>query len=101
MLGYRGSGNVIKPYSEQEISDIIGLQLRQGKRFLHKMIKLGIMVKSVTKDRTEYYFSPIYFFSTNRIDLDLYMKCQEELDKVLNAWVKERYELQIRDLNKE
>lgn len=101
MLGYRGNGSNIKPYTEQQISELIGLRLRQGKRFLSKMVRLGIMIKSVSKGTTEYYFSPVYFFSTNRIDIDLYKVCKRELDKVLNNWVKERFALQIEELEKE
>ena len=92
MLGYRGN-NGTKAYSDEDISKILGLKIRQGKKFLNKMIKLGIMTKSISKERIEYYFSPVYFFSANRINLEMYEKCREPLDKVLFDWVKERYQL--------
>lgn len=97
MLGYRGNGSNPKPYTDKNISEILGLQLRQGRKFLNKMIKLGIMTKFISKESIEYYFSPVYFFSANRINIDMYSKCQEPLDKVLNDWVKERYQLLQRE----
>ena len=93
MLGYRGNNNKSKPYTDENISVILGLQLRQGRKFLNKMIKLGIMTKFISKESIEYYFSPVYFFSANRIDMDMYSKCKETLDDVLLDWVKERYRL--------
>ena len=38
-----------------------------------------------------FYVNPIYFFSSNRIPLNLYLIFRKELDKVLPSWVKAKY----------
>ncbi len=37
------------------------------------------------------YVNPIYFCSTNRIPLNLYLIFQKHFDEVMPAWVVERY----------
>jgi len=95
MIAYRGNGGRIKAYTDEQISGYLELGLRQGRRFLTKMNKLGIIIKHNNKGTTEYYFNPLYYFSNNRINLDLYLICKEQLDKVLQAWVIERYMLLV------
>lgn len=97
MIAYRGNGGRIKPYTDEKISELLGLQLRQGKRFLNKMVKLGIICKYNNRGITEYYFNPLYYFSNKRISLDLYLKCKEQLDKVLDDWVIRRYMLLVNE----
>ena len=94
MLGYRGNGGV-KPYNVEQIGQIIKVGRRQAYRFVNKMIRLGMMakVKIKTKTRTEmqFYVNPIYFFSSNRIPLNLYLIFREQLDEVLPEWVKAKF----------
>ena len=94
MLGYRGNGGV-KPYSDVQIGQIIGLKEYQAKKFIRKMIRLGIMARATVEvgggKEVQYYINPIYFFSSNRIPLSLYLLFRKELDKVLPAWVKAEY----------
>lgn len=98
MLGYRGHGGV-KPYDIAKIGREIGLGPRQAYRFVNKMIRLGVMariqVKVEGKLETQYYINPIYFFSSNRIPLNLYLIFRRQLDQVLPDWVKARYREQI------
>lgn len=94
MLGYRGNGGV-KPYNIDIMAGKIGLKSRQTHSFITKMIKLGMMAKVEVKaeDRieTQYYINPIYFFSSNRIPLNLYLIFRKQLDEVLPDWVKDRF----------
>lgn len=99
MLGYRGNGGV-KPYDVEQIGKIIELGPRQAARFIDKMIKVGMMarvrVDSGGKKETQYYINPIFYFSGNRISLNLYLIFKEQLDRVLPEWVKVEYMKQSR-----
>lgn len=94
MLGYRGNGG-IKPYDIEKIAEVLRLKPRQTRNFISKMIKLGVMAKVKVevggKKETHYYLNPIYFFSGNRIPLNLYLIFREQLDAVLPEWVKEKF----------
>jgi len=94
MLGYRGNGGV-KPYNDEQIGTIVGLKAYQGKAFVRKMIRVGMIAKVTVTTEGErviqYYINPIYFFGSNRIPLNLYLIFKNQLDKVLPAWVLEKY----------
>lgn len=97
MLGYRGNGGV-KAYDDEGISKVLGVQIRQGRAFIKKMMDLGIMAKVVietdgSKKEFQYYLNPIYFFSSNRIPLNLYLIFKDQLDTVIDDWVKESYNI--------
>jgi len=94
MFGYRGRGG-IRPYNVDKIGAVIGLRPYQAAAFVRKMIKVGMvaLVEIRTHGITEvqYYVNPIYFFSGNRIPLNLYLIFRKQLDEVLPDWVKEKY----------
>ncbi|MCK9325466.1 MAG: hypothetical protein M0P69_08195 [Bacteroidales bacterium] len=94
MLGYRGNGGV-RPYTVEMIADILKMSTRQAYRFVEKMIRLGILAKVKVDTRgtveTSLYVNPIYFCSTSRIPLNLYLIFRKQFDEVLPAWVLERY----------
>jgi hypothetical protein len=94
MLGYRGNGGV-RPYDVKKIGEVIGLRPYQAGQFVRKMIRLGIMarvnVEVGGKKETHFYINPIYFFSSNRIPLNLYLIFRRQLDEVLPDWVKRKY----------
>ena len=94
MLGYRGNGGV-KPYDDEQIGSIVGLKAYQGKSFVRKMIRVGMIAKVTVTTEGErviqYYINPIYFFGSNRIPLKLYLIFKNQLDKVLPGWVLEKY----------
>jgi hypothetical protein len=97
MLGYRGNGGV-RPYSVEMIAAFLKMKPRQTYRFIEKMVKLGVIarVKIDTggNKETHLYVNPIYFCSTNRIPLNLYLIFRKQLDEVLPDWVKEKYRKQ-------
>lgn len=94
MLGYRGSGGV-KPYTEEMIAKQIGLCGKRGRQFISKMMDLGIVRKvdviGGENVDTHFYINPLYFFSSNRIPLNLYLLFRDQLDGVLPEWVKQRF----------
>lgn len=94
MLGYRGNGGV-RPYDTDDIARILAVGMRRAQQFVRKMIRLGMLarVEIRTEDRqeTQYYVNPIYFFSSNRIPLGLYLIFRAELDRVMPAWVRDEY----------
>jgi hypothetical protein len=99
MLGYRGNGGV-KPYDAGGIAKILGVGLRRAQQFISKMIRSGMMarveIKTESGTEVQYYINPVYFFSSNRIPLNLYLIFRRELDKVLPEWVKDEYRRQKR-----
>lgn len=94
MLGYRGNGG-IKPYSISGIAKVIGLEKRQTYNFINKMIKLGIIakVKIETKGETDfqYYVNPLYYNSSNRIPLNLYLLFRVQLNEYIPLWAKKLF----------
>lgn len=97
MLGYRGNGGV-KAYSVDSMADILKMKPRQAYRFIEKMIGLGVLARvTINTDQrkeAQLYVNPIYFFSSNRIPLSLYLIFHRQLDQYLPGWVKEEYRKQ-------
>jgi hypothetical protein len=97
MLGYRGNGGV-RPYSTDKIAEVLNMKTRQAYRFIEKMVKLGVLarvkVETGGSKETHLYVNPIYFSSTNRIPLNLYLIFRKQLDEVFPEWVKESYRRQ-------
>lgn len=94
MLGYRGHGGV-KPYDIDDISKAIDLKPRQTYNFIKKMIAIGMIAKvDVTIEQTKethYYINPLYYFSNNRLSLNLYLIFRNQLDPHLPEWVKNKF----------
>ena len=94
MLGYRGNGGT-RPYSVEQIGEIVRLKPYQGRVFVRKMIRLGVMarveIKVEGRQETQFYLNPVYFFSSNRIPLNLYLIFRWQLDAVLPDWVKQEF----------
>jgi len=94
MLGYRGNGGV-KSYSMDQVGEIIHCGPRQARRFFERMVKFGLMAKVKVVvgvcDELQWYLNPIYFFSNNRLPLNLYLLFREQLNAVLPRWVIERF----------
>ena len=94
MLGFRGNGGT-RPYNIDKIGSVIGLKSSQSYFFIRKMIKLGLMaevkIKSEGSTEAQYYINPIYFFSGNRISLNLYLIFHRQLDEHIPGWVKYKY----------
>ena len=94
MLGYRGNGGA-RPYNVDKIGAVIGLKSSQSYSFVRKMMRLGMMaevkIKSEGSVETQYYINPIYFFSGNRISLNLYLIFHHHLDRHLPWWVVHKF----------
>lgn len=94
MLGYRGNGGV-RPYDIEGIGQLVGLKKSQAYSFVNRMIEKkflkSVPVKFGDKIENQYYMNPVYFFSSNRLNLNLYLLFREELDSVLPEWVKNEY----------
>ena len=90
MLGYRSRVG-IRPYTENQLIDIVRLSVKRGKKFIDKMIRLGVMQKNIRIygeiESREFYINPAYFFAGKRIDLNLYLLFREHLDLILPKWV--------------
>ncbi|NMC76538.1 MAG: hypothetical protein GYA60_04510 [Candidatus Methanofastidiosa archaeon] len=98
MLGYRGNGG-IRPHTPQTIAKILNVEERQAYNFIKKMIDLGIMakVKVESKFQTDiqYYVNPLYYASSNRIPLNLYLLFRLQLDDYIPSWARKLFLEQI------
>ena len=94
MLAYRGNGG-IRPLDIDGIAEVLDLKPRRVRSYIKKMVTLGVMAKSRTKvgDVVEdfFYINPIYFCSSKRIPLHLYLIFKKQLDEVLPTWVIQRF----------
>lgn len=94
LISYRGNGG-IRPCSVEMMADLLGLEFKQMQRFLKKMMRLGIMAKAEIRSEnaleTQYYMSPLYYFTSNRIPLNLYLLFRQQLDRVLPLWVQNKF----------
>lgn len=94
MLAYRSAAG-IRPMDVKMVARDIQVGERQAFRFLAKMVRLGVMkqvrVKGQGRDEIQWYINPIYFHSSNRIPLNLYLIFREELNEHLPPWVKQRF----------
>ena len=94
MLGYRGNGGV-KPYDVDAIAKVIGLKQRQAYNFMSKMINLGVVAKVRIESKGQidyqYYVNPLYYNSSNRIPLNLYLLFRTQLDPYVPSWAKKLY----------
>lgn len=90
MLAYRGHDG-IEPFGLKEIGETLKLAERQTRRFVDKMLLLGIMARLIidTKGQktTQYYLNPMYYFSSNRLSLNLYLLFKDQLNDVLPKYV--------------
>lgn len=105
MLAYHGNGGV-KPHDIKTIAKMLKISERQSRMFVNKMIKLGILGKAKYEVENtisyQYYMNPIYYCSSNRIPLNLYLIFKKQLDEVLPEWVKRKYsEIKGKDKEKE
>lgn len=90
-LGYRSNGKV-KPYTDEQIGEILALNERQAKRYINKLIKLGVMARCRVQFNTlveiQYYINPLYYLESKRLNDNLYLLFRSELDKHLPEWAK-------------
>jgi len=94
LLCYR-SGNLTKPMNTSRIAGYLRLTVRRTLLFLQHMIQRRIIgrvkVKIGNTQETQYYLNPLYFFCGKWLSVNLYFLFRRDLDKVLPAWVIERF----------
>lgn len=93
-LVYKSKDKYI-PMKRKHIGKVIGLEERQASRFLSKMQKMKMIVKSdvpiMGGTEEQYLLNPLYFLNGKHINDHLYWTFQEQLDEILPKWVKEQY----------
>lgn len=96
MVGYRSSGG-IRPMTVEQMARVIRDTDRHTALFLNRMLKNRIIAKVnviIGEDvTTQYYFNPIYFFSSNRLSRNLYLLFQKDLDSFVPEYAKQRFKL--------
>ena len=96
MVGYRGNGSV-RPMSIDQMAKVIRDTGRHTIVFLNRMVKNRIMARvEVTvgdETVTQYYFNPIYFFSSNRLSRNLYLLFQKDIDHFIPEYIKQKFRL--------
>ena len=96
MIGYRGHGSV-RPMTIAQMASVIRDTDRHTALFLGRMIRSRIIAKVnviIGEDvTTQYYFNPIYFFSSNRLSRNLYLLFQKDLDPFVPEYAKQRFRL--------
>ncbi|HBG01797.1 MAG TPA: hypothetical protein DDW87_09525 [Firmicutes bacterium] len=94
MLGYRGNGGV-KPYDMDSMAAVMGLGKSQTYAFIKKMIRLGVVAKVRIESKGvtdyQYYVNPLYYNSSNRIPLNLYLLFRQQLDPYIPSWARLRF----------
>jgi hypothetical protein len=84
-----------EPCDLDDIAEILGIAPRYAKEWLDRMVKMEVMAVSLVTvgqyTDTHYYINPIYFFSSDRLPLNLYLLFRRQLDKVLPDWVQGRF----------
>ncbi len=87
-------GAPLEPFDVDRTGEVVRLKRRSVGEWLNKMIGLGIIARD---GANVYYFNPMYFASSNRLSLNLYLLFRKQLDRVLPDWVKDRFaELKVK-----
>lgn len=96
MIGYRGNGG-IRVMSVEQMAKVIKDTDRHTISFLNRMIKSRVMARVEVKigedTSIQYYFNPIYFFSSNRLSQNLYLLFQKDLDPFIPEYAKQKFRL--------
>lgn len=97
---YKRVGNVYyRPASIEDISEIIGLDLKRTKTYLNKMVNQGIIAKSTIEIKNEkiisYIFNPVYINSCRFINASIYFLFKPYLDKYFPEWIQKQYDILI------
>lgn len=83
------------PIDVDEMGVMLNASRRSVEEFLRKMNGLGVIAFSdvTLRGKTErfYYVNPLYFFSSNRLPLALYLMFREEINAYLPDWVKHEF----------
>lgn len=91
-------GGRIHPIGAPEIAKILKMSERQCKELLAKMIKHKVVKECILDGRTFYMFNPLYACRGRRITFTVYVVFQDELNKVLPAWVINKFLEQAKEI---
>lgn len=84
-----------RPMNRNDIYKLCNLKERQGKAFISKMIRHGILADVTILcegiKTKQLYINPLYFHNGKRINATLYNIFKLQLDKYLDKWVKEEF----------
>jgi hypothetical protein len=83
--------NEAVPMTREDIQEIIGVSRNRFCSFMSKVKKEGILRRTSVDGKMFYCFNPLYYNTTNYIDLGLYITFQDELQKHLPPEVIEKY----------
>jgi len=87
-ISIRESARKVRPADIDDVSMLIGLNIRRSKEFIARMVKAHVI--ALRTDRVgdtiseKYVINPIFFFSAKRLSPDLYFLFQESLDTYLH-----------------
>jgi hypothetical protein len=94
MIGYRSHGKIVA-YTSSEIARLGGYAERQGRSFIKKMLRLGILQRLDTREGVQFYANPVYFKANGKlVPLNLFLLFQKDLERVLEPWVVKRFLMQ-------
>ena len=87
-ISIRESARKVRPADIEDVSKLVGLNIRRTKEFIIRMIKAHVValrtdqVGDVISEK--YVINPIFFFSAKRLSPDLYFLFQESLNTYLH-----------------
>jgi hypothetical protein len=88
-ISIRESSRKVRPADIEDVSRLIGLNIRRTKEFISRMVKAHVMALRTDKVgdmvSEKYVINPVFFFSAKRLSPDLYFLFQESLNKHLSA----------------
>lgn len=92
ILGYRGSGNTIKPVTLETMSHILGISQRSAYRLLSTAREKGLIAEMILDGQTWFCMNPLYFTASDWIPLSLFLCFREHIEKDMPRAAIEHYE---------
>lgn len=79
----------------EDVSKIVGLNIRRTKEFISRMVIKQVMARRIDTvgDTTseKFLLNPLFFFCGKRLSADLYFLFQRSLDCYLPGWVRSKF----------
>ncbi|WP_304459059.1 hypothetical protein [Alicyclobacillus sendaiensis] len=93
ILGYRGNKNKLMPMDTAKIAEFLSVSERSAQRLIAKAKRLKLMADMTIEDHAWLCMNPLYWAASDWIPVALYLCFQDEIDKYLPNWAKEKYQL--------
>lgn len=94
MIGYKSGGRK-KAMNEKQMQDFTEIKGRRFTTWLNRMSSLGMIAKVTVElngsEYVQFYMSPLYFFSGTYLPLNVYLLFQDQIDKHIPNWAKDKY----------